>query len=206
MTADHVEVAEPAAPPPPHPRRVWDADRVLSLSAMAVGVCSLFITLYQTHLTRQAQQASVLPYLAFAIISTNDGAYLTLRNDGVGPGRLDAVRVHYKGRTTALDPYDFYLANRSGPRPAGLAVDRVTPGRLLPANSTIMMLGSSSSTDGPAVLREMITMFALADVPPSWIDELKARGVDKAVIEIDFSSVYGDRWRIRSDQLVPKPL
>ena len=43
--------------------------------------------------------------------STNDGAYLTLRNDGVGPGRLDAVRVHYKGRTATLDPYDFYLAN-----------------------------------------------------------------------------------------------
>jgi len=205
MTADAREAAEAAPPAPARPRRVWDADRALSLSAMAVGICTLFITLYQTHLTRQAQSASVLPYLAFGLTSTNDGAYLTLRNDGVGPGRLDAVRVHFKGRTTVADPYDFFLANRSGPKPSGLAVDRVTPGRLLPANSTIQMLGCSGNTDRLAVLREMVKLFALADVPPSWLDELQAQGGDKAVIEIDYSSVYGDRWRIRSDQLVPQP-
>jgi len=179
---------------------------VLSLSAMAVGVCSLFITLYQTYLTRQAQSASVLPYFAFAITSTNDGAYLTLRNDGVGPGRLDAVRVHYKGRTTPVDPFDFFVANRNGPKPAGLSVDRVMPGRLLPANSTILMLGCSGEGDRQAVLGEMVRLFALADVPPSWLDELRAHSGDKAVIEIDYSSVYGDRWRIRSDQFVPRPL
>jgi hypothetical protein len=78
MTADDVGEAVPA--PPTRPRRVWNADRALSLSAMAVGVCSLSITLYQTHLTRQAQSASVLPYLAFGITSNNEGAYLTLRN------------------------------------------------------------------------------------------------------------------------------
>jgi hypothetical protein len=203
MPAD--DAGEAVAAPAPRPRRAWDADRVLSLSAMAVGVCSLFITLYQTHLTRQAQSASVLPYLAFAITATNDDAYLTLRNDGVGPARLDAVRVHHKGRTTPLDPFDFYLANRSGPKPPGLSVDRVAPGRLLPANSTIRMLGVSGGTGRIAVLGEMITLFALADVPPSWLDELKAHGGDKAVIEIDYSSVYGDRWRIRSDQFVPRP-
>jgi hypothetical protein len=203
MPAEPVAVA--AAPPPERPRRVWDADRVLSLSAMAVGVCSLFITLYQTHLTRQAQSASVLPYLAFGIISNSEGAYLTLRNDGVGPGRLEAVRVHYKGRTTVVDPFDFYIARHTGPRPAGLSVDRVTPGRLLPANSTILMLGCPG-VDRVSMLREMVTLFALADVPPSWIDELQAHGADKAVIEIDYSSVYGERWRIRSDQLVPQTL
>jgi hypothetical protein len=203
MTADNVGEAVPA--PPARPRRAWNADRVLSLSAMAVGVCSLFITLYQTYLTRQAQSASVLPYLAFGITSTNEGAYLTLRNDGVGPGRLDAVRVHYKGRTTAVDPFDFFLTSRSGPKPPGLSVDRVTPGRLLPANSTILMLGCSGEGDRLAVLREMVKLFALADVPPSWLDELQAHGGDKAVIEIDYSSVYGDRWRIRSDRFVPQP-
>ena len=38
-----------------------------------------------------------------------------------------------------------------------------------------------------------------------WLDELKAQAADKAVIDIVFSSVYGERWRIRSDELVPKP-
>lgn len=137
---------EPSAPPPPaRPRHRLNTDRVLSLSAMAVGVCTLFLTPYQTHLTRQQQSASVLPSLAFGITSTRDGAYLTLRNDGVGPGRLEAVRIHHRGR-----------------------------------------------------------LFAMADAPPSWI-EGKAHATDKAVIGIEYSSVFGDRWRIRSDQLVPQP-
>ena len=40
-----------------------DTDRVVAVSAMFIGVCSLFITVYQTHLTRQAQSASVADLL-----------------------------------------------------------------------------------------------------------------------------------------------
>jgi hypothetical protein len=199
--ADHLPT--PAAPPTPVRR--WSTDRIVSLSAMAVGVCSLFITLYQTYLTREAQSASVLPYLAFGIMSTNDGAYLTLRNDGVGPARLESVRIHFKGQIMDVDPYDFFLAHLTGTPPPGLSVDRVTPGRLLPANSTIQMLGISGGPERVKTLGDMLRLFTIADAPPSWLDELKARGGDKAVIDIVFSSVYGDRWRIRSDQPVPQP-
>jgi hypothetical protein len=203
--ATDADAAPPSPQPPTAPRR-WSADRIVSLSAMAVGVCSLFITLYQTWLTREAQSASVLPYLSFGITSTDaDGAYLTLRNDGLGPARLEAVQIHFKGRTTQVDPYDFFLAHRTGPPPPGLSVDRVTPGRLLPANATIQMLGVPGGPERMTALGDMLRLFAIADAPPSWLDELQARSADKAVIDIVFSSVYGDRWRIRSDQLVPQP-
>ena len=66
-----------------------DSDRVVAVSAMFIGVCSLFLTVYQTHLTRQAQSASVLPYLAVGITSNGEGVYVTLRNDGVGPARIE---------------------------------------------------------------------------------------------------------------------
>src|SRR5215510_9458979 len=125
--AIEADVPTPRAEPPT-PASRWSTDRIVSLSAMAVGVCSLFITLYQTYLTREAQSASVLPYLAFGVTSNNDGAYLTLRNDGLGPARLESVQVHFKGTTTAIDPYDFFLAHRTGPLPTGLSVDRATPG------------------------------------------------------------------------------
>ena len=45
----------------------FDTDRIVSLSAMVVGIGSLFIIVYQTHLIRQAQNASVLPYLMIGI-------------------------------------------------------------------------------------------------------------------------------------------
>ena len=202
--AIEADVPPPRAEPPA-PARRWSTDRIVSLSAMAVGVCSLFITLYQTYLTREAQSASVLPYLSFGLTSTNDGAYLTLRNDGLGPARLESVRIHFKGETTDADPYDFFLAHRTGVPPPGLSVDRVTPGRLLPANSTIQMLGISGGPERIKTLGDMLRLFAVADAPPSWLDELQAQAADKAVIDIVFSSVYGERWRIRSDERVPTP-
>ena len=198
---------EPDAKSPAPPARArwgWSTDRIVSLSAMMVGVCTLFITLYQTHLTRQAQSASVLPYLAFGVTSTDAGASITLRNDGVGPARVDAFRIHYQGRIHDVDPYDFYVGLK--PEGAQLSVDRMTPGRLLPANTTIQMLGTGGGPDRVRILAEMLKVFALADVPPAWLVSLGAAGMGKAVLEVDYSSVYGDRWRLRSDQLVPQPL
>jgi hypothetical protein len=172
---------------------------------MFVGVCSLFITLYQTHLTRQAQSASVLPYLAIAITSNSDGVYVTLRNDGVGPARIEDVRVTAAGKDHVVDPYDFYLETKPEAAKSGaLMVDRVVPGRLVPAGMTIQMLGMG----GPERIRmlaDLLKLFALADVPHAWLEGVNAVGTDKAVIAVTYTSVYGDRWRIRSDQHVPRP-
>jgi hypothetical protein len=200
MDAEPVEVPPPPAPALPH--RPRDADRIVASTAIAIGLFSLFVTVYQTCLTRQAQSASVLPYLAFGITSNDEGAYLTLRNDGVGPARIEAFRIHYKGRTQATGPYEFYLAMKPDTR-ANLAVDQVTPGRLLPANATIQMCGVAGA-DRNAVLAEMLKLFALADAPRAWLVSLGAVGIEKAVMEVEYSSVYGDRWRLRSDQFVPQ--
>ena len=36
--------------------------------------------------------------------------------------------------------------------------------------------------------------------------EASASDTEKAVIDITYSSVYGDRWRVRSDRIVPERL
>jgi hypothetical protein len=38
-------------------------DRILGLSALFVGLGSLFIIVYQTYVMRESQAASVLPYV-----------------------------------------------------------------------------------------------------------------------------------------------
>ena len=55
------------------------------------------------------------------------------------------------------------------------------------------------------MLGEMLKLFALADAPPAWLASLGATATEKAVMEVEDSSVYGDRWRLRSDQHVPQP-
>lgn len=203
MDADPL-VTAPSPPAPPAPPRRWDADRIVALTAIAIGVFSLFVTVYQAYLSRQAQGASVLPYLAFGVTSTDDGAYITLRNDGVGPARIEAFRIHYKGQARDIDPYEFYLSMKPDTR-AKLGVDKVTPGRLLPANATVQMFGVAGVADRGPILGEILKLFALADVPRAWLVPLGAVGTEKAVMEVEYSSVYGDRWRLRSDQFVPRP-
>ena len=204
----------PVEPAPPPARRAarfgasWDTDRIVALSAMAVGLCTLFITLYQTHLTRQAQSASVLPYLVFAINSTNEGVYITLRNDGVGPAMVEDLRIHHRGREHQKDPFDFFIEQRPEAANAGggLTVDRVMGGRLIPAGATVRMLGGGGSPEtNKTMLAEVLRLFAVAEVPAAWLAATGATGTDKAVIEITYTSVYGDRWRLRSDQSVPRP-
>jgi hypothetical protein len=176
-----------------------NADRVLSLSALVVGIGSLFVVVYQTKLTREAQYASARPYLYIALMSNDEGAALLLHNVGIGPALIDEVRVRDKGRTFVGDPFDFYKASHPDQHPS---VDKVLPGRLIPAGATIQMLGGSDAQMGTELLR----MFDVAEVPRSWYDKIGVSPSGKAVVDITFSSVYGDRWRISSDTLVPEEL
>lgn len=198
------EALPAAAPPPPSIRRRLEADRVLSVSAIVIGLCSLFITLYQTHLTRQAQHAQVLPYLVFGITSNDGGTHITLRNDGVGPARIVDVRIHYRGRAHTVDPYEFFVAERPAFNASRITVDTVAPGRVVPAGTTIEMVGTSAADARIAVLQEMLRLFALADAPRAWLAEVGASSGEKAVIEVTYSSVYGERWVARSATLVPE--
>lgn len=200
---------EPDATPPPAPvpsstQRRLDADRILSVSAIVIGVCTLFITLYQTHLTRQAQSAQVLPYLVFAITSNDAGTHITLRNDGVGPARIEELLIHYRGKALAADPYEFFIAERPSFNAGGIGVDKVAPGRFVPAGATIQMIGVEDAQGRLAMLAEVLRLFALADAPRAWLAEAGALDGEKAVIEVTYSSVYGDRWRLRSDSHVPE--
>jgi hypothetical protein len=184
-----------------------NTDRIVSLSAMVVGISSLFIIIYQTHLIRQAQNASVLPYLMIAIQSNNDGVFVVVSNTGIGPARIDDVRVRYQGREIEGDPYEFYTGLHPDAVTGGINVNKLVPGRLIPAGAWIQNLGISGSGERVQMfLADLLRLFEVAEVPQSWYVEAGASGTEKAVIEITYSSVYGDRWRLRSDRFVPERL
>src|SRR5438128_5672123 len=90
-----------------------DSDRLLGLSAMLVSIGSLIIIAYQATLMRQAQRASVLPYLYISLMANDQqGVTLNLTNSGIGPAMIDDVTIHYKGRDIPGDAYDFFIAER----------------------------------------------------------------------------------------------
>jgi hypothetical protein len=182
-----------------------NTDRIVSLSAMVVGVGSLILVLYQTQLMRQTQKASVLPYLMIAVHANDAGIHLVLSNTGVGPALIQDVRIRHRGREIQGDPYDFFTSLH--PDSGQLDVVKVIPGQLLPAGSSVQMLGAPPQSQlRPTLLRDLLHVFEIAEVPRRWYVSAGALEADKAVIEITYASVYGDRWRIRSDRMVPEPL
>ena len=54
------------------------------------------------------------------------------------------------------------------------------------------------------MLKAVLHFFEVAEVPRSWYANAGESGTGKAVIEITYSSVYGEHWRIRSDRMVPE--
>ena len=169
---------------------------------MVIGVASLFTIVYQTHLTRQAQHASVMPYLYIQLSANDQGVSLLLSNTGIGPAMIDEVRVRYQGREIVGDPFDFYTGLHREPTQT-LSVDKVLPGRLIPAGAGIQMIGFGA-VDRDRMFKEMLGLFEIAEVPRSWYINAGVQNTEKAVIEINYSSVYGDGWQARSDRIVPE--
>jgi hypothetical protein len=184
-----------------------NTDRVVSLSAMVVGLGSLFIIVYQTALLREQQTASVLPYLMINLQTNGERSYVVVRNTGVGPALIEDVVVRHQGREIRQDPYDFLLEVRpESVNDDSLSVDKLSPGRLVPAGENIGMVGSE--LNGRAMTRTLLGVFELGEVPDSWYETMGVPrvGPDKASIEVTYRSVYGERWRVTSATVVPEPL
>lgn len=184
-----------------------NTDRVVSLTAMIVGLGSLFIIVYQTTLLREQQRASALPYLMLGLQVNNERSYVFARNTGVGPALIEDVVVRYQGREIRQDPYDFFLEVRpEAEKYDGLSVDKLTLGRLVSAGEWINMVGSEG--DGQRMAGVLLGVFDIGEVPIGWytVRGLSKSGPDKAIIEVTYRSVYGERWRVTSDNGVPQPL
>jgi hypothetical protein len=183
----------------------WDTDRIVGLSAMLVGLGSLFMVIYQTALIRDQQKASVLPYLMIAFNSSDAGSYIALRNVGLGPAKIEQIRIRYEGKSFDGDPYQYYAQLAGAKVPADrLYRDRVLPGMLIPAGTDLQMLGSSNSSIMYSELLRTFQFVAVQDPRPS--EETTAAPANRAVLEIEYASVYGERWRVRSDRVIPESL
>ena len=89
----------------------------------------------------------------------------------------------------------------------GIDVNKLVPGRLIPAGAWIQNLGITGRGEPVKMfLGELLRLFEIAEVPKSWYAAADALKTEKAIIEITYSSVYGDRWRLRSDRFVPERL
>lgn len=167
-----------------------NTDRILSITAIVVALGTLFVIVYQTHLTRQAQRATVLPYLQMGFSFDANYASIQLMNSGVGPALIDEIRIVNEGDVFEGDPSAFLSQRGLDLSNMNLHIDMVLPGMLIPAEQITEMLGVYSPQDKT----NLIDIFNVVGNEES---------TDGAIIEISYSSVYGEQWTIRSDEIIP---
>ena len=186
---------------------------------MMVGVASLAVVVYQAQLQRdqnelerRAHAASVLPYLMIVTTINDQGVFLNVRNTGIGPARIERVRVLHRGREVPGDAVDFYTRMRLDPN-LPTDIDQLKPGRLVPAGEWIRTLGTANAANNEQMLKELLRLFEIAELQRNMYegyDRLaREQGLaprEEAVLEVTYSSVFDEQWVLRSDDMVPQPV
>ena len=133
------------------------AEMVVGISAVLIGVCALVVSIYETRLMRQQQQAAVLPILElgrshYVTGEDEDRWRLSLHttNVGIGPARVLDFRVTVDG-----EPQRTWGAAMQ----ALLGVDHEVRyghssinGRTLPADREIVMFDLSDERLAPSII------------------------------------------------------
>lgn len=83
-------------------RKVLKAEMIVALSAIFISVMTLFVYMYQAHIMRQQQHASVWPYLEWAMeVSVNNEMHIAVINKGVGPAIIKSNSIKLDGASIA---------------------------------------------------------------------------------------------------------
>jgi hypothetical protein len=80
------------------PRRRINIELLLGISATFLSLAALVVSIFQTKIAREQQQASVWPRLATSSDVLDLNFYFTISNQGVGPAIIKSVNTIYKGR------------------------------------------------------------------------------------------------------------
>jgi len=167
----------------------WNSEKLLSLTAILISVCTLFVFVYQTTLIRQHQYKSVYPHLLFG----NSGGGTTkyaffLANNGIGPAIIKSIEVkssdgkqfedvvdYVDSKITAADSIQYYHSN-------------IFPGRLIPQGEFIEII---SHDDGKYRTGHKL------------IETIYGEGVSITLI---YESIYGEQWKITHEMPIPEKL
>jgi len=187
----------------------WNADRIVSVSAIVVSVATLMMIFYQTNLMREEQRASVMPSVRIGysmndtlIVNDNDSMELEnekiwLENNGLGPAFIDKISIRDSTGTYDTDLFGYFKKVNSNKNIN--VIKRVYPGTIIPKNEKLLIYDVNSNLDSSFVL---FTYFEF----PFTYREKNDDDLKKPIIEVYYKSVYDDHWKISSDKTIPKKI
>jgi hypothetical protein len=169
-------------------------DRLFGIAAFLISMGTFFVYIYEARLLQKQQYASALPYLEMWNSKPKPGIYkLVLVNNGVGPAFIKDIKVHYRGKVYKGDHVRFYQTVIPQHERIQFLNSNIPVGRVIPAGQSIDIISLEGS-------------LAAADRVNKLFGDGKAKDTDKAKIEITYSSVYDETWRVFGMQGAPQKL
>jgi hypothetical protein len=175
--------------------KFWNADKIVSFSAILISLATMGVYIYQTHLIQKQQGASVLPYLMIGTSSYNPGHFVVqLSNDGLGPAMIEEVNVyfHNKKYQDCDIPTFFWRKNpikKDSTLMNGVTYGNIGKGQLIPANKTLNLIEISENKQ---VAKSLSGYFWETEKPVE--------------LEIVFASIYGEKWSVKGVVSRPKKI
>lgn len=175
-----------------------NSDKVLSISAMVISLATLILIFYQTDLIRQEQKASVFPSLTFGYNKNTTqgmtGESIFVINQGLGPAFIQEIYIEKDKEVYNLDPHEYLLNLNEYNADETLYIDKIFKGRIIPSDEKIVLIAKKNDS----LSLKLANTFKF---------HFNSNGQDstrksQAIINITYENVYGDKWKIRSDQSI----
>lgn len=161
------------------------SDKLMSGLAFVISLATLYVFFYQTSLIKKQQYASVLPYFEIGNTQLNGDYGFILENNGIGPGFINEIKIHYNDSVyNGYDVNDFFayviLKQDTILDSYNVSHSSIRKGMLITEKETRYLLR----------LRQDAKNFELKQSRlRDWLN-------NKIKIEIIYSSVYEERWKI----------
>jgi hypothetical protein len=169
--------------------KFWNADKIVSFSAILISLATMGVYIYQTHLIQKQQNASVMPYLMISTSTHNEKHFsVEVVNNGLGPALIEEINVYFEGKQYKNCDLSTFLYNYN-PRKDTLYFSNgnIAAGMLIPSGKTLIHVEAYDKKSATKM--------------KDYIWEKKSLD-----IEIIYSSIYGEKWIVKIKDFRPKKL
>ncbi len=169
--------------------RFWNSDKILSLTAIFLSICTLVVFVYQTQLIREQQYKSVFPYLEMGNAGTNTTGYgFYLVNTGIGPAMIKKVEIKYADSSFQMDLATHLNLNIKDKDSIEFTHSNISIGQLIPPERVINLAKLSK----PDIKMGRRLHKFIHDPKLDFI--------------IEYESIYNERWRLSYRNGLPEKL
>jgi hypothetical protein len=169
--------------------KFWNADKIVSLSAILISLATMSIYLYQTHLIRKQQSASVMPYLLIGASSHNENHFsIEVVNNGLGPAFVEEVNVIFRGKKYKNSDLPQFFFNYNPQKDTlNFSYGSIISGMLVSSGKTIINI-QANDKKSTIKMKEYFWSKGILDV------------------EIIYASIYGEKWIVNMKNIRPKKI